>query len=216
MMARLGWVHLQPSVIVDVGGGMGCYKADLAQTYPDAQFFATAFSSSGERLPFQTNTVDLLLVNLKLPWCVELAPVFAEWRRVLSPNGLVIFSSLGPDTLCELGKSSLNLLDMHDVGDALLKAGFVDPVLDRECLTFTYRKKETIFDDLRAMSILENDLPLSASEIEIEPNAAGVMPVTFEVIYGYARGALVSSMAADKDGVVKISLEAFKKQLFNV
>src|SRR5205085_909169 len=87
---------------------------------------------------------------------VKLAP-----RRILdagsgpAPEGLVLFSSLGPDTLKELraaaGAASVHeFVDMHDLGDMLVAAGFSAPVMDMEVLAIEYAAGGRLLEDLRA------------------------------------------------------------------
>ncbi len=111
-----------------------------------------------ERLPFADSSVDLLFSNLALPWC-DPDRALAEARRVLAPRGLLSVTTLGPDTLKELriawaqvdGGAHVNpFLDMHDLGDALVRTGFVQPVLDVERRTLQYAEFADLVEDLRA------------------------------------------------------------------
>ncbi len=93
-------------------------------------------------------SVDLVFSNLMLQWCNDPDAVFLECRRVLKPGGLLTFTTFGPDTLVELrrawaaaadGHTHVNrFIDMHDLGDALLRSGLVEPVMDVERYTLTY------------------------------------------------------------------------------
>src|SRR5690606_34941582 len=100
-----------------------------------------------ERLPLRDASVDLVFSNLMLQWLVTPDGAFAEYRRVLRPGGTLLFTSFGPDTLMELrdawaaaddGVHVNRFIDMHDIGDALLRLGFRDPVMDTERVTVTY------------------------------------------------------------------------------
>mgnify|MGYP003455350911 CR=1 FL=1 len=91
-------------------------------------------------LPFGPNSVDLVWSNLALLWHPQPDRVFAEWRRVLRVEGLLMFPSFGPDTLRELRAAfasmdetphALPFVDMHDFGDQLVEAGFSTPVSPR-------------------------------------------------------------------------------------
>src|SRR6185369_915593 len=108
--------------------------------------------ADAERLPFATGSAQLMFSNLALQWCrPEL--VFAEASRVLAPGGLLLFSTFGPDTLRELRAAFRSadthdhvnsFVDMHDLGDALVGAGFADPVMEMETLTLEYATVEAI------------------------------------------------------------------------
>ena len=113
--------------------------------------------AAAERLPLADASVDLILSNLMLQWCDPDA-VFAEFRRVLAPSGLLCFTSFGPDTLRELRSAWSKVdsrthvhqfIDMHDIGDALVRAGFSSPVLDVERYTLTYLDVGRLAADLK-------------------------------------------------------------------
>src|SRR5690606_36849372 len=85
---------------------------------------------------------------------------FAGFRRVLRPGGVLLFTSFGPDTLSELRASWAaadrfshvnRFLDMHDVGDALVRAGLAEPVLDVERFTLTYPDVDGLVRDLKTL-----------------------------------------------------------------
>ena len=111
-----------------------------------------------ERLPLADGSIDLILSNLMLQWC-DPDRVFAEFRRVLAPNGLLTFTTLGPDTLKELrsawgqvdSHTHVNqFIDMHDIGDSLVRNGFAAPVLDVERYTLSYLDVRKLAADLKA------------------------------------------------------------------
>ncbi len=113
------------------------------------------------RLPLRDASVDLLLSNLRLHGCSDPDALFDEVRRVLRPGGLFSFTCLGPDTLRELRKAWAeaddryvhvhHFIDMHDLGDGLVRAGLVEPVMDVERLTVTYATVADLARDLRAL-----------------------------------------------------------------
>ena len=163
MLMRLQWMALKPRLIVDVGGGAGEGMLRLQAHYPEATVVvldhamsmlqhakttrAHCICAEGEVLPFADQSVDFIFANLLLPWHADHKKLFSEWRRVLRPDGLLMFSTLGLDTLREYQslvseRMVPQLMDMHDVGDKLLAAGFADPVLDVNYYTTCYRSKE--------------------------------------------------------------------------
>ncbi|HEX8613009.1 MAG TPA: methyltransferase domain-containing protein [Telluria sp.] len=163
-------------------------------------------------LPLGPNSVDLVWSNLALHWHPQPDRVFAEWRRVLRQDGLLMFSNFGPDTLRELrtafaeaeagaGKSAsprvLPFVDMHDFGDQLVAAGFSTPVMDMEVITVTYDTAEALLADARALG--GNPLATRArgllgraawqrvlAALEKQRRPDGKLGLTFEVIYGHA------------------------------
>jgi malonyl-CoA O-methyltransferase len=162
-----------------------------------------------ESLPIANNSINLLWSNLALQWCNDLDAAFNEVARVLQPEGLFIFSTFGPDTLKELRAASNNghthvsrFIDMHDIGDALTRAGFSAPVLDVEHYTLTYDNVKGVMTDLKSIGahnatqgrarglqgkgFLQN-LTQNYEQFRLGlKEEGGKLPATFEVIYGHA------------------------------
>jgi malonyl-CoA O-methyltransferase len=157
-----------------------------------------------ESLPIASNSMNLLWSNLALQWCNDLDAAFSEVARVLQPEGLFMFSTFGPDTLKELRAASSNghthvsrFIDMHDIGDALTRAGFSAPVLDVEHYTLTYDDVKGVMKDLKSIGAHNatfgrnrglagkgflNNLTQQYEQFRTQ----GKLPATFEVIYGHA------------------------------
>ncbi|EJN03322.1 methyltransferase domain-containing protein [Herbaspirillum sp. YR522] len=158
------------------------------------------------QLPLAPNSLDLVWSNLALHWHPQPDRVFAEWRRVLRVEGLLMFSCFGPDSLREvrsaferidLAPHTLPFVDMHDFGDMLVNAGFSTPVMDMETITVTYDTPQRLLADVRAWggNPLENRRRglLSRSQYQHLLQALdamrardGKIPLTFEVVYGHA------------------------------
>lgn len=158
-----------------------------------------------ERLPFGARQFDLILSSLALQWC-ELDTAFAESARVLADDGLFLFATFGPDTLHELRAAwravddSVHVhgfLDMHDVGDALVRAGFRDPVMDVERLTVTYANVRELLRDLKAIGAhnvaagrfkaltgRRHFARFERAYLEMETN--GRLPASYEIVFGHA------------------------------
>lgn len=157
-------------------------------------------------LPLPPNSVDLVWSNLALHWHPQPDRVFAEWRRVLRLDGLLMFSNFGPDTFRELRSAFAELdghahvlpfVDMHDFGDQLVEAGFSTPVMDMELITVTYDTPAALLADVRALGGNPLDTRrrgligraawgrmLAALERQRRPD--GKLALSFEVIYGHA------------------------------
>ena len=187
----------------------------LGQWLPDrmsATFPPGASLSVGNfaTLPFAAASFDLVWSNLALHWHPQPDKVFAEWRRALRTDGLLMFSCFGPDTFKELRSASVSanihqnvlpFVDMHDFGDMLVKAGFATPVMDMETITVTYPSVEKLLADVRAWGgnpLLTRmrgltgkkkwrDVTDSLENLRYSKDlGVGVIPLTFEVIYGHA------------------------------
>ena len=158
-----------------------------------------------ERLPIRSASVGMLWSNLAFQWAGDLAVVFAECQRALQPGGLLMFTTFGPDTLKELrtacagdGKIHVNrFIDMHDIGDMMIGAGFADPVMDMEYLTLAYRDVRTLMRELKEIGAhnvavgrsrgLTGKRALKQIELGYETFRRDArLPATFEVIYGHA------------------------------
>ena len=182
-----------------------------------------------EQLPLANNSVDLLWSNLAMQWCNDLDATFSECQRVLRPQGLLMFSTFGPDTLKELraashaypGVTSVSrFIDMHDIGDALIRAGFSAPVLDVERYTLTYDDIKSLMRDLksigahnatdgRARGLLGRGFLAKLAAAYEAYRVAGKLPATYEVVYGHAWRA--EDKPALADGVSPIAFRARTK-----
>ncbi len=162
--------------------------------------------ADAESLPLAVASVDLLYSNLALQWCNDLERALREARRVLRSTGLILFSTLGPGTLQELRSSWAAIdggthvhafMDMQDIGDGLIRAGFAAPVMDVEHFTLTYPCLDGLVRDLRALGAINATLGRRRGmtgrrqwRALVERYEAyrrgGVLPATYEVVYGHA------------------------------
>ena len=228
MIERLDLFKIKPRLIVDVGSGSGHGARLLARYYKGSQVIALDLSTGmlmqarrlaprfrspfryvsgdAECLPIEGTCVDMIYSNLTLQWCNDLDRAFGEFRRVLKPSGLLLFSTFGPDTLKELRASWATVddkvhvhhfIDMHDLGDALIRAGFSSPVMDVENFTLTYRDLTSLMRDLKALGA--SNVSLGRRQTLTGKNAFGkvagayeayrrdqCLPATHEVVYGHA------------------------------
>ncbi|HEX4885732.1 MAG TPA: malonyl-ACP O-methyltransferase BioC [Casimicrobiaceae bacterium] len=157
-------------------------------------------------LPLAGVSIDLVFSNLALQWVNDLPRAFAEMRRVLRVGGLLTFTTFGPDTLKELraafaradGYTHVNrFVDMHDLGDMLVGAGFADPVMDMETLTVTYPSAQALMLDLKAIGAtnatrgrprgLTGRGRIARVVAQLEKRMQeGRLPATYEIVYGHA------------------------------
>jgi len=241
MLERLGLVKLSPRRILDAGSGPPQHT--LGKRYPASSVIALDFAapmlaSSGfgwfrkkplpvcgdlAALPLASASIDLAWSNMVLHWIAEPLAALRELHRVLAPEGLLMFSTLGPDTLKELraaaGEARVHAFtDMHDLGDMLVAAGFAEPVMDMERLTLVYADGAALLADLRASGqTCALAAPAGApprglagrgfrDALEAQLAAQrkdGKLPVTYEVVYGHAWKA-APTRTADGRSVVRI------------
>ena len=251
MEDRLQWIRLQPKQWVDwapVNGGLRTHvavrarypkanclvletselrlqKAKVALTNPWWKLWqrrAVSIASLAKGLP-QQEVADMVWANMALHTAVAPQSLLRAWHSLLSTDGFLMFSSLGPDTLRELqpiyqemgwGDPSHAFTDMHDWGDMLVQAGFAEPVMDMERITLTYVTPSDLLKDLRLLGRnlhhqrhqnlrgrgwrqnLENALLALA-----KPDHQGRLVLTVEVIYGHALKPLPRVRLADQSSV---------------
>jgi malonyl-CoA O-methyltransferase len=180
LFERLRPMTVDATIVVDLGSASGAAIPMLQKRFRRARVIAVDFSAGmlqvvrskrtllskryavqadARALPFADTSVDVIFCNLMLPWIDDPSAVFAEVARVLRTGGLFVFSTLGPDSLQEIraawravdeGEHVTRFPDMHDIGDALVRAGLRDPVLDIDRLAVSYSSAEVLFRDLSA------------------------------------------------------------------
>src|SRR5699024_5284495 len=181
LLSRLDFYLESPARVLDVGAGTGRGSALLKKRYGKAEVVALDLSvamlrqsrrhrklmrpfacvaGDATRLPLASHSVDVLHSNLCFQWVEDLDALFAECVRVLKPGGFLVYSTFGPDTLRELrsawagsdtGAHVSRFLDMHDIGDTMLRAGLRDPVLDVGRYTLTYETPQGLLRELKGL-----------------------------------------------------------------
>ena len=208
------------------GGGQGALrqrypKAEIVAVEPDASWLARAGRSSQRRwwslgrarVPAHVaaepdaalGRAQLVWANMVLHGVLDPPALFARWHELLAVDGFVAFSCLGPGTLAELRELYASLgwpaptpgfVDMHDLGDMLVAAGFADPVLDQETLTLSWAGAEALLAELRQLG--GNAAPdrfaglrtpawrrRLVAALEARAGADGRISLSFEIAYGH-------------------------------
>jgi len=228
LLERLDVLGFTPATVLDLGAGTGQATRALRERYRRARVLALDLApgmlaeagarqswrrrfdrvcADAARLPLRAGSVDLVFSSLMLQWAVDLDAVLAEARRVLAPRGCLTFATFGPDTLCELRAAwrAVDALrhvndfpDMHTLGDALVRAGLADPVMDVDRHTLSYTSAAALMRDLKrvgAQSVLAGRPAGLAGRARLARVEAaygefrlpdGRLPATYEVIYGQA------------------------------
>ena len=218
-----------PQVVLDVGAGPGRASAAMKKRWPKAQVVALDLAlpmlreakkktgwwrpfrrvcADAAALPFAEGSVDVIFSSLCLQWVDDLPATLAGFRRVLRPGGLLLFSTFGPRTLGELREAFAAadqvphvspFAHIQQVGDALIQAGFRDPVLDQDRFTLTYPDLPALMRELRAIGAtnalagrrrtLTGKARFARAAAAYEPlRRDGALPSTWEVIYAQAWG----------------------------
>ena len=228
LLQRLHYMRHRPETILDVGCATGKSIQGLQKTYPRARICATDLAhemlrqfnpgfqlfnkkqlvvADMERLPFAAQSFDLVFSSLAMHWSNDPRVTLEEFERVAKPGALLLFSSFGPGTLVELADSWQEIdayphvhqfTDMHDVGDAMLAAGFAQPVVDAETIRMEYRDFRSLLNDLRKTGVCNADIgrrrglltpgKLGQLEESYRERACedGKFIASYEVVYGHA------------------------------
>ena len=252
MQERLDYVRMEPKRILDLGCSRGASLPGLAARFPNAELIGVDLSldmlragrtpragwqrwlglgksdaqyvaGDAANLPLKAQCTAVVWSNLLLHWLDNPLPALAEAHRVLEVGGLLMFSTLGPDTLKELRAAfadgyahTQRFIDMHDLGDMLVETGFVDPVMDMEVITLTYDDFDAMLHELRAagsscaMKARRHGLTgkrswESARAAYEAMRRDGKLPATFEVVYGHAWKA-APKQTADGRAIVRFDL----------
>ncbi len=234
---RLAPMTLEPVSVVDLGCATGSAMRPLEKRFRKARVVGVDRSAAmlriaaerkgllsrqrfvradAEALPFADHSTGLVFSNLLLPWLPNPDRCFSEVSRVLSKDGLFLFSTLGPDSLGTLGEAFAEVdnsprinafADMHDIGDGLVRAGLRDPVLDVERLTITYSSADKLLADLtgcgarnalvdRRRGLLGRRQYRAAVE---KLEAGGTIRIELEVVFGHAWG------SGQRPGAVRVN-----------
>ena len=228
LIERLDVMNVSPKTILDAGCGTGYCTRILNKAFSKANvtgvdiapgMIEEAKKQNGfftkinyqvediEKLSFSDNSFDLVFSNLTVQWLNDSKLLFAELNRVLKPGGLLIFSTLGTDTLMELKQSWQQVdqgvhvnhfLDMHVVGDRVHSAHFENTVMDRDVIMMSYQTLMGLMKDLKAIGAGNIDSNRSKglfgkAKFEKLKTAYdgfkgedGLLPATYEVVYGHA------------------------------
>ncbi len=198
---------------VDIAQGMIDYAKQHNGLFSKIQLSQIGFSKIDyqcadiNKLPFANNYFDLVFSNLTVQWIMEPKVAFLELNRVLKPGGILIFSSMGEDTLTELKQSWSTVdkeihvnhfFDMKQVGDQVFSSNFENTVMDRDIITMTYKTMVGLMKDLKAIGANNlnserakglmgkakfNQLKAAYEKFRWED---GQLPATYDVIYGHA------------------------------
>ncbi len=232
----LDYYEGKPTCVLDIGCGTARGTAALKKRWREAEVIAldvslsmlraakrhsgwfrplTRVCADACRLPFPDRSMDVVYSNLCMQWCDTPRTVFTEFARVLKPGGLLVASTLGPDTLTELRQAWAavddtqphvsRFFDIRDIGDAALSAGLKDPVLDTDRILLRYPDVRALLADLKGLGATNADSTrargltgksrftamLDAYEAR---RHEGSIPATYEVVtlhaWGFPAGAM--------------------------
>ncbi|MBY0544913.1 MAG: methyltransferase domain-containing protein [Gammaproteobacteria bacterium] len=249
LLERLSLIKLKPDFILDTSHLFDHQAKNLLTHYPTAQVFeniidvtqlltrrcwwqrfekqAKPLMADPHHLPLAEDSVDLIVSNCLFYGSWDALQLVREWYRVLKPGGLLLFSSLGPDTLKEWRSVEQDMLgmpvktpfqDMHDIGDSLLRQGFSDPVMDMELLTVYYNTFKVLQRDLRINHFSNDAKPAFHGktywpEFDVQYPREPVtnkLPVTCEILYGHAWK--LKKMPVESPSEVSISISQIKRR----
>lgn len=204
LFERLDYILLKPTKILIYGWQSAYASSCLQERYPNAIIQVITGYEQLSQLP--ENSINLVISNAALEWENEPKQVLQAFHRILAHEGLLHFTTLGPDTAIELKQSfaavddyphAHTFTDMHHIGDCLKKLAFQDPVVDMEILTLAYDRLDELFKDLKSAAATNADMDrrkglmtqnqwqrmLAAYE---QFKTEDYFPFTLEIIYGHA------------------------------
>ncbi len=252
LLDRFDFLRIRPGRILDLGAGTGAAVQSLGERFPAAAVLAldlvpemlranpralsgestSAVCGDAQCLPLGPACVDLVFSNLMLHWARDVNQVLAEVRRVLRPEGLFIFATLGAGTLSELHQAwqkadrfshVLDFMTMRDLGDALVRAGLAEPVLDSEIITVTYRSVSALAQDLRGTGANNHTVHRNPgltsrdrwqrmlAAYEQQRDEQGLLPASVNVVYGHAWGQSGAPTAKKPAGEFEIPVDQLRK-----
>lgn len=227
MAERLAIVKLQPTTVLDwwsfVGGGADA----LANAYPKARRIAVEPDEVLQRLgrskpgwwsrrsrrhdrvgesDVRAGEAGLVWANMMLHAVRDPLRLMTRWQAALGGDGFLMFSCLGPDSLKELRQlyaarswpaPHADFVDMHDLGDMLLRAGFAAPVMDQEQITLDWCSPAALLDELRGLGANVSPRRFRAlrtprwrlalqEAVDSRAGPDGRARLTFEIVYGHA------------------------------
>ncbi len=252
LLERVEYLQDGPALVVDVGCGTGSASERLAAQFEAANVIALDWStgmlkqvvktdgkkpwmlcSDMHALPLASRSTDLIFSNLALQWSYDLSAVFNEFRRIMKPGSMLLFSCYGPDTLYELKQAWRTMderphvndfPDMHDIGDELMAVGFREPVMDMERLTLEYPNVMALMRELKGSGAnnvatqrfrgLTGRLRLQGMQQAYEQfRHKGRYPASYEVIYGAAFAPAEGQPVRTPQGdVATFSIDALKNR----
>ena len=220
LLERLQYIKHQPASILDVGCGTGKGIKGLQKCYPRARIHAMDIAhemllkaskqyrwwskkprvvADMESLPFKAASFDMLFSSLALQWSNDLKGSLYELARVGKPGGLLMFATLGPMTLRELDQAWRDIddqprvhdfVDMHDVGDAMVQAGFAQPVVDAETICMEYQSFSDLLGDIKGIGA--SNAALSRSRGLMTPRRLRDLETAYKV-HGFDNGRFLAS-----------------------
>ena len=229
MAERLAIIRQQPDTVIDWWSHAGASQEVLARAYPKARRLRVEAAGSAaalsrepapwwsarrwrrEAAPLDESAVpaaagQLLWANMMLHAVDDPQMLMQRWRRALTVEGFLMFSTLGPDTLATLralyrdagwGPAHAPFTDMHDWGDMLVATGFAEPVLDQERLTLTWATPEALLGELRTLGGNADRARFAGlrtprwrarllGALRERAGADGRIALEFELVYGHA------------------------------
>ncbi len=222
LLERLRPMVIDAGLVVDLGAATGSGCRLLAKRFRGARVLAVDVSSrmlerakqkrgwftrsafiqaDALALPLRDHSVDVVFANLLLPWIDEPAAMFAEAARVLRKDGIVAFSALGPDSLvelrqlwreCDVSITGSTFFDMHDIGDAAVRGGLRDPVLDVDRSDISYADCTALVRDLKLLHA-----PAALLKSIEERWTSWPMHFDLELVYGHCWGSGAPAVAGE-------------------
>lgn len=192
LLQRFEWMTVAPKTVLVLGGAREKLEAGLQNRFPDATIG-------------QADKYDIVIANLLLPH--HHLSIMQTWRSQLVKGGLLLATALGPDTLKEWPDQTactINRVDMHDIGDAFVETGLVDPVMEVEHYNLVYANAEKMLAELLAANMM-------AANSTVPESVNGKYNLTCELIYGHAWLPLEDTQRQNENGETYVSIDMLRR-----
>jgi len=184
---------------------------DQGHHHPEAvDVFYDIWHQNEPKLPYESDSVDVVFSSMSLHWVNDLPHVFKEICRILKPDGVFLGAMLGGSTLQEL-RSCFAIAEQErfggvyshlspfvrdsEVGALIQNAGLNLPTADSDLLTVRYPDMFTMMEHLRGMGEAnathirqiytspQTFLSAAATYQELYTDEDDLLEATFHVIY---------------------------------
>ena len=246
LIRRFEAIKFQPKTILNVGLSDLKTPQGLKKHFPHAHIIQSDLSAHRlassplrslcchhfSKYPFASQSFDLIVSHLSLHHINALSTTMDEWFRLLKPEGMLMFSSYGPDTLKEVRRAWSKVdehlhvqtfWDMHDLGDLMRFQGFESPVTDSQRLTVEYPNLEVLWNDLKQQgnrNALKYRTPTLTGKNRwqqmtdhIKANPQQTIPISYEIVYGHGWKPSLEKQLAKKNNNAeyRVSIDQIKR-----
>ncbi|EKD70235.1 MAG: hypothetical protein ACD_46C00590G0002 [uncultured bacterium] len=181
LLERLDLIRIDPAVILIYGNDVDHIDQYLKRRYLNPSI--KTITCLEKIKSCEDHSIDLIISSLTLQLEENIKIILQEFFRILKKNGLLLLTTLGPDSFSELKKNSeemKNFVDMHHIGDWLKEFYFKDVVMDMQKIIFSYDSLSLLSQDVGSLGLR------NLNTYDPKFKAGDHYLLTLEIIYGHA------------------------------